>query len=184
MHYRQGGFCGGHSFLEQANLFIVPLDDDRMWYRYHHLFADYLRSQLDTAAQTGAYLRAAAWYESEGLLEQAVSCALASGDAGAAADYLGRALTRDVTWSSGNMSLLSAWLDALPSGTLEGRPKLCLDASRILYLMGRFDQAEARIRRLKIFWPACRTCQRSKVTAAARYTADRSQQCGAVPIGT
>ncbi len=133
------------AFLEQANLFIVPLDGERIWYRYHHLFADYLRSQLDTAAQTGAYLRAAAWYESEGLLEQAVSCALASGDAGAAADYLGRALTRDVTWSSGNMSLLSAWLDALPSGTLEGRPKLCLDASRILYLMGRFDQAEARI---------------------------------------
>lgn len=133
------------AFLEQSNMFIVPLDDERNWYRYHHLFSDYLRSQLSREEQSQACLRAAAWYESRDLIEQAVDHALASRDADAAAGYLGRALNRDSTWSSGNMGLLSSWLDALPSRTLEDRPQLCLDASRILYLKGRFDQAEARI---------------------------------------
>jgi LuxR family maltose regulon positive regulatory protein len=69
--------------LERANLFLVPLDDERLWYRYHHLFADLLRSRLERT-QTGQvaalHRRASAWYEERGLLVEAVTHALAAHD--------------------------------------------------------------------------------------------------------
>src|SRR5438876_4747477 len=69
--------------LEQANLFLVPLDDERQWYRYHHLFADALRQRLrrSTPALDTVLLhrRASAWFEGQGLLHEAISHALSAG---------------------------------------------------------------------------------------------------------
>src|SRR5439155_2974116 len=69
--------------VERANLFLVPLDEERQWYRYHHLFADALRQRLrsgtplpDTAL---LHRRASAWFEGQGLLEEAISHALSAG---------------------------------------------------------------------------------------------------------
>lgn len=130
------------AFLEQANLFIVPLDDERVWYRYHHLFSDYLRLLLTQAQQSQLYKKASLWHESQKLLVEAVHYALASNDQEFAADVIQRALSINTTWSLGNITLLSAWLDALPRQALESRPQLSLDASRILFTLGRFELAE------------------------------------------
>jgi len=71
-------------YLERANLFLVPLDDERNWYRYHHLFADLLRTQLQKSlgAQGVAllHLRAAAWHELNGLILEAIHHASMASD--------------------------------------------------------------------------------------------------------
>jgi LuxR family maltose regulon positive regulatory protein len=138
--------------LEQSNLFLVPLDDARTWYRYHHLFAEYLRSCLPPA-ETGRLQRTAAqWCEANGLLFEAVQYALACNDADLAAGVVERALQQATAWSAGELATLIRWIDALPGRILRTRPRLCLDASRALYLSGRMaaagqllDSAEAAL---------------------------------------
>lgn len=128
--------------LEQANLFIIPLDDQRGWYRYHHLFADYLRTGLSSVEAAELQRKAALWHEAQGASFEAVRYALASGQPDFAAEVIQRALEHETTWSVGNVALLSSWLEALPAQALRSRPQLSLNASRILYLCGRFEQAE------------------------------------------
>jgi len=68
-------------FLEQANLFLIPLDDERQWYRYHHLFAEALQQRLQQTAPTllpELHRRASRWYEQQGFYAAAVSHALAA----------------------------------------------------------------------------------------------------------
>ena len=131
--------------LEQANLFVVPLDDERVWYRYHHLFSDYLQTLLSQAEQIELYKKASAWYEGNDYAVEAVQYALASSDAEFAAGVVERVVNKNTTWSDGNIAQLSSWLDALPAQALRARPQLALNASRLLYLSGRFDLAEQRI---------------------------------------
>ncbi len=131
--------------LEQANLFLIPLDDERIWYRYHHLFAEYLRTLLSRPEQIALYKKAAAWLDKNDLTVEAVQYALASGDTDFAANVIEQALKKDITWSGGNVALLSSWLDALPTHALHSRPQLSLNAAHILYLLGRFEHAEKHI---------------------------------------
>jgi len=133
------------SELEQANLFLIPLDDDRVWYRYHHLFADFLRTELSKTETEKLYKKAALWHEQNDLLSEAVQYALASGDLEFLADVIDRGLKEDAIWSGGNLTLYATWLDALPSQAYQSRPTLSLNASHILYLSGRFDLAEKQI---------------------------------------
>ena len=131
--------------LEQANLFLIPLDDDRVWYRYHHLFADFLRTELSKTETEKLYRKAALWHEQNDLLSEAVQYAIASNDLEFLADVIDRGLRKDAIWSGGNLTLYSTWLDALPPQVFQNRPTLSLNASRILYLSGRFDLAEKQI---------------------------------------
>ena len=133
------------SELEQANLFLIPLDDDRVWYRYHHLFADFLRTELSKTETEKLYKKAALWHEQNDLLSEAVQYAIASGDLEFLADVIDRGLKKDAIWSGGNLTLYAAWLDALPPQAFQSRPALSLNASHILYLLGRFDLAEKQI---------------------------------------
>lgn len=128
--------------LEQSNLFIVPLDNVRTWYRYHHLFSDYLRTLLSRAEQTDLYKKASAWQEDNDLMEEAVHYALLCGDTDFAAGVVMRAFTNNTTWSSGKLAMLSSWLDALPMQVFVDRPQLSLSASRVAYLLGNLEQAE------------------------------------------
>ncbi|MEJ2304355.1 MAG: LuxR C-terminal-related transcriptional regulator [Anaerolineales bacterium] len=133
------------SELEQANLFLIPLDDERVWYRYHHLFAEFLRAELSKTETEKLYRKAALWHEQNDLLSEAVQYAMASGDLEFLADVIDRGLRKDAIWSGGNLTLYATWLDALPPQAFESRPALSLNASRILYLLGRFDLAEKQI---------------------------------------
>jgi LuxR family maltose regulon positive regulatory protein len=131
--------------LEQANLFLIPLDDQRVWYRYHHLFADFLQTELSKTETEKLYRKAALWHEQNKFLSEAVQYAIASDDLELLADIVDRGLKKDAVWSGGNLTLYATWLDALPQQAFQDRPVLSLNASHILYLLGRFDLAEKQI---------------------------------------
>jgi LuxR family transcriptional regulator, maltose regulon positive regulatory protein len=113
--------------IERAGLFVVPLDEVRGWWRYHHLFADLLRARL-AAEQPGRvralHRAAAAWSEEHGLPDDAVRHALAAGDAAWAARLVERHVEALLGRSEG--ATLRRWLSALPAESLRDRPRLCL----------------------------------------------------------
>jgi LuxR family maltose regulon positive regulatory protein len=128
--------------LERANLFIVPLDNERGWYRYHHLFAEVMRGRLISGATAETIMalhhRASLWYERHGLIAEAIQHALAAGEAERAASLIEQA-----SWSllgRGEARTLHRWLDALPVETVRTRPRLCLAYAWIFALL---EQAEA-----------------------------------------
>lgn len=131
--------------LEQSNLFIIPLDDERRWYRYHHLFADYLRSLLSKAEQAALCKKAATWHEANDLTAEAIRYSLVCGDHDFAAQVIENALEKNSTWSDGNLTQLAAWIKELPPVVIQSRPRLGLQAARISYIQGQFDQTEAQL---------------------------------------
>jgi LuxR family transcriptional regulator, maltose regulon positive regulatory protein len=118
--------------IERANLFIVPLDNERHWYRYHHLFADLLRQRLHQAAATSPedggrteaerHVRASAWYESNGLELEAFQHAVAARDV-ARAERLMDGGGMPLQYR-GAMSQVMNWLASLPTAALDDRPSL------------------------------------------------------------
>ena len=129
--------------LEQANLFIVPLDDERRWYRYHHLFADLLRTRLEQAKPEQVptlHLRASEWYEQNGLLADAVSHVLATGDVERVARLVeGNAFA---IVEHGELASLIRRLDALPAEVVCSHPWLCIAYAWVLSYAGHVDSIE------------------------------------------
>jgi LuxR family maltose regulon positive regulatory protein len=121
--------------LERANLFLVPLDDERVWYRYHRLFADALRARLarEAGADAAAALhrRASAWFGRQGLLPEAIDHALAGDAAEDAATWL-EALTPTLISQSAIHHSLEQWLASLPESAVRARPLLCLQRAWLL----------------------------------------------------
>ena len=113
--------------IERAGLFLVPLDEVRGWWRYHHLFADLLRARL-AAEQPGRavalHRAAAAWCQEHDLADDAVAHALAAGDAAWAARLVERHVETLLGRSEG--ATLRRWLSALPAQAVRDRPRLCL----------------------------------------------------------
>jgi LuxR family maltose regulon positive regulatory protein len=113
--------------IERAGLFLVPLDEVRGWWRYHHLFADLLRARLQ-AEQPGRvqalHRAAAAWCEEHDLADDAVRHALAAGDTTWAARLVERHVEALLGRSEG--VTLRRWLSALPAESVRDRPRLCL----------------------------------------------------------
>ena len=127
--------------LEQTNMFIVPLDHERVWYRYHRLFADLLLTELSKAEATELYKKASAWHEANDMIFEAVTYALDSADPELMAGIIDVALQQETIWSSGNLVLYSSWLEKLPAQLFASRPRLSLNAAFVYYLSGRFDEA-------------------------------------------
>ncbi|UCG24910.1 MAG: helix-turn-helix transcriptional regulator [Chloroflexota bacterium] len=130
--------------LEASNLFIVPLDNQRRWYRYHHLFADLLRQRLEesTSGQHTAVLhrRASQWYEENDSLITAVEHALAARDYQRAMRLIEQG-EREIFQGSRLNTLLSWWSE-IPLEIAESRPKLCLIYSWAWIATGHSDEAE------------------------------------------
>jgi LuxR family maltose regulon positive regulatory protein len=132
--------------LERANLFIVPLDDERRWYRYHHLFADLLRSHLEYTQPDQVPLlhrSASAWYEENGHVAEAVRHALAAGDVGRVA-HLAEGKVLDML-DHGELGTLVRWLDALPADLVCNYPWLCLARAWALVYAGQLGPLEAQL---------------------------------------
>jgi LuxR family maltose regulon positive regulatory protein len=132
--------------LERANLFVVPLDEERHWYRYHQLFAELLRSRLEqTQPELIAQLhrRASLWYERHDQPLDAVHHALA---AGAVEDTV-RLIEHcaPMVFARGRTRLLLDWLNALPDAVVRARPWLCLYHATALHLVDELEEAEARL---------------------------------------
>ncbi|HET7329125.1 MAG TPA: LuxR C-terminal-related transcriptional regulator [Nocardioidaceae bacterium] len=112
--------------LERANLFLVPLDDHRRWYRYHHLFADALQARLQAQAPDRLpvlHRAASRWHTDHGNLDDAITHAVAGGDTEHAAELVALALP-DLRQRRADRTL-RAWLRELPDEAVRRRPLLC-----------------------------------------------------------
>jgi ATP/maltotriose-dependent transcriptional regulator MalT len=113
--------------VERANLFLVPLDEVRGWWRYHHLFADLLRARLAREQPDRVpelHTSAAAWSEQHGLVDDTIRHALAADEFAWAARLIERHF--DALQQAGEYATLRRWLQALPADLVRSRPRLCL----------------------------------------------------------
>lgn len=136
----------GRKMLEQldaANLFLIPLDNERRWYRYHHLFAELLRNQLQQRQPQQVpqlHLRAAAWYQSQEMITEAMHHAFAAGDRERLLDLL--ETYAPVFVRRAEMGTVLSWLEKLPGGQWQRRPQLCLAFAWGLFLNSRYAEIE------------------------------------------
>jgi LuxR family maltose regulon positive regulatory protein len=132
--------------LERGNLFVIPLDDRRQWYRYHHLFADVLKTRLmeEWPGQVSAlHRRASEWYERNGLPSDAIRHALAAEDFERAADLI--ELAGPVVQESSQTATWHGWVRALPDEMVRARPVLSVWYAYALLGSGELEAAEARL---------------------------------------
>ncbi len=133
--------------LERGNLFVVPLDEARQWYRYHHLFADVLRARLIEEQAGGVaelHRRASVWFEQNDLPAEAIQHALLAQDIERAAALIER------VWLDMDLNYQSApwlrWAQQLPDAVIEAHPVLCLGYAWALLNGGELEASEARLR--------------------------------------
>jgi LuxR family maltose regulon positive regulatory protein len=129
--------------VEHSNLFLVPLDAKRKWYRYHHLFAELLRHELEQAEPElvpTLHRRASAWLTDDGDISQAIHHATLAGDFAVAADLV--ALNWSAFLQRGQLKSVAGWLDALPRAVVADDPRLCLTRAWIAVNEGRIDAVD------------------------------------------
>ena len=149
-----GGLCdavtgrpGSQAMLEQverANLFLVPLDEVRGWWRYHHLFADLLRARLEQQPGRAEQLHcsAATWYAKRGLADDAIRHAAAAGEMTWAARLIEQHFD-ELFYLRGEGATVQRWLSALPDDLVRSRPRLLLAQAQLAAATGgRVEAAE------------------------------------------
>ena len=132
--------------LERANLFIVPLDNARRWYRYHHLFADLLRHRLlqtQPERLPTLHRKASEWYEKNGFVDEAIEHAL-RGEYFEQAAYLIEERYGD-NYERSDQTLLQRWLAELPEELVISRPHLLVLRAWILFNSGQLDAADRNL---------------------------------------
>jgi LuxR family maltose regulon positive regulatory protein len=129
--------------LEHANLFLIPLDHEQCWYRYHHLLADLLRCRLlhfQPDEIPNLHFKASKWFEENGFLDEAINHAVEAKDF----ERLARLFCKESLWVIYNRSInmLDRWLSAFPEAFLLKDPRLCIARTHILWSSGRRDEIE------------------------------------------
>ncbi|HNB53149.1 MAG TPA: LuxR C-terminal-related transcriptional regulator, partial [Anaerolineales bacterium] len=140
-------------YLERANLFTVPLDNERRWYRYHHLFADLLQQRLHQQSQAhptetsnevnALHLRASQWYEENGLALEAFKHAAAAQDVTRAEALIEKGTLQ--LQFSGTSSVVLNWLASLPKHVLDERPTLWWRYAALLLVNGKTTGVEEKL---------------------------------------
>ncbi|MCU0485916.1 MAG: hypothetical protein MUC85_07360, partial [Anaerolineales bacterium] len=131
--------------LEAVNLFLIPLDDERRWYRYHPLFAEVLRGVLSQEAPTlvpELHRRASQWHARYGMLPEAVSHAFMGGEAAYVAQLIEENALMVVMIFNEHLPALVGWMNALPEALQRSRPWLALGRAWVLAYAGELDAAE------------------------------------------
>ncbi len=129
--------------LEASNLFLIPLDEDRVWFRYHHLFAEVMEKRLHRVYKEQIpelHLRAANWFRQHALFDEAVKHALAANDYHLIADII-ESQDRKLL-HLGKLSTLKAWLDTLPADMVQQRPRLAVNSAWVYLLIGNLERIE------------------------------------------
>jgi ATP/maltotriose-dependent transcriptional regulator MalT len=168
------GRPGGQALLEEAEragLFVVPLDEVRGWWRYHHLFADLLRACLQ-AEHPGRvhdlHRNAAAWYAERGLADDAIRHAVAAGEMTWAARLIEQYFDERY-YLSGEGTTLQRWLSALPDDLVRSRPRLLLARGQLAIASGRVEEMEPLLDAAERAAPGVAGEPRADLLAAARY---------------
>ena len=136
--------------LDRANLFLVPLDDKRSWYRYHHLFAELLQQRLSTAPLSSCpdpsliHARASRWYEKHNFIVEAFRHAAASGDFARAETLIDD--RRMPNHTRGVIMELIGWLVALPESIKNERPSLWIKSATMSLVAGLTEGVEERLK--------------------------------------
>jgi len=132
------------SHLQQRNLFVMPLDDEHRWYRYHHLFVDLLRKRLEQEASpeqiAELYSRASTWHEQNGTVDEAVKYALKAHDLERVACLAEQAAQASALDS--RLTTLLHWLEVLPEELLRAHPRLQIYQAWALYMNGHLVMAQ------------------------------------------
>ncbi len=134
-------------YLERSNLFVLPLDDKGQWYRYHHLFADLLRSRLAQSHSTDVgrlHSRASAWYEAHDLFPEAIQHAFDAQDTEAAIQLIEKH-AGDLVFS-GRYATVLDWIRKLPAAGMWQRPWLCVWLGWAVLASGKLDGVDQLIR--------------------------------------
>jgi len=132
--------------LERSNLFVVPLDDKRRWYRYHHLFADLLRAHAEKEFYDHLpiwHRRASDWYEAHGFREAAIGHAFAGSDFDRAASLVEQ--TAISLLGSSQEGILHRWLANIPADLIRARPVLSAYSAFAVFSSGQLSVADARL---------------------------------------
>jgi len=138
---QEGGAQATLEHLDRTNLFVLPLDNRRQWYRYHRLFADLLRSRLASTQRDEAsdlHRRASLWFEQNGLVPEAIEHAIAGLDHERAADLIGR--VAEQTAKRSELATLLRWVHSLPADLVVARPKLALTHAWALMMSGHWAE--------------------------------------------
>lgn len=141
--------------IERENLFLVPLDSSRHWYRYHQLFGELLRTELRRSEPdlvADLHRRAATWFEGEGLIDEAVRHLVAGGDIARSADLIAADWVDE--FNGGGVSTISGMLDLLPEETVRQDPRLSVARAWIALSVGQLDDAAEWIREIEGRAPA------------------------------
>jgi len=125
--------------LEQANLFLIPLDDERQWYRYHHLFGEFLRTELARTELIELQHRAALWFAGNGMPEEGIKFALAAGVYDLASQLLKFQASR--IFQRGEVVTLIDWLSSLPVELVDMSGELVSYKAWSLFLLGKSEEA-------------------------------------------
>jgi LuxR family maltose regulon positive regulatory protein len=137
--------------LERANLFIVPLDESRQWYRYQHLFSDLLRHQLEITSGpddiSEYHTRASHWFETNNLVSEAVRHAIRSQDWERASRLISD--TSQSLLRSGEITTLLRWIQQLPDETIADQPQLWNECCWTMILTGQFDLANSFLEKIE-----------------------------------
>ena len=129
--------------LEASNLFVIPLDEERRWYRYHHLFADLLHNQLVRSQPElvpELHRRASLWFEGEGNIQTAVEHALQASDLDRASRLIEEHAL--INLFHGEVAKVVGWYDRLPEEVLQAAPMLCINKAWALALVHRNSRRE------------------------------------------
>jgi LuxR family transcriptional regulator, maltose regulon positive regulatory protein len=130
--------------LERENLFLIALDDERSWYRYHQLFGEVLRHRLQRSYPGRApelHRRASTWYDENGFVADAIKHAFAAGDLAWCAELVDRAAL--ALLRIGEIATVRGWLGALPENLVRTRPRLAVFQGWVHYFDGQFVPAES-----------------------------------------
>ncbi len=129
--------------LERANLFVVSLDTQRRWYRYHALFTEALRHRLEQTQPAFVPIlhhRASQWYAQHGRLNEAISHAITAQEWQWAADLIEQVYT--LIWGNSEHAMLRRWLENLPAEVMRSRPRLCLAYAKTLFMVSSYTTME------------------------------------------
>jgi LuxR family transcriptional regulator, maltose regulon positive regulatory protein len=138
-------------YLERTNLFITPLDDERRWYRYHHLFAELLRQRLQQSTSSGDeeggvaeyHIRASQWYEDHGLDLEAFQHAAAANDIECAVRLMeGKGMPLHFHFA---VTTILNWLASLPTTVLDAKPLLWVRYASMALVTGQTTGVEQRL---------------------------------------